>query len=96
MPQIWLTYDELAVLLDCNPAAARDAAASIPLDRRRSRDGHTRAKLSPALTEAFLDAVLERRLDREVAGGASDLRSMHDRMARRTIAAPRIRAFVAR
>lgn len=81
MPQIWLTYDELAALMDCDPRTARNAAATIPLDRRRSRDGHTRAKLSPSLTEAFLDAVMQQRLDRQVAACAVDLRAIHDRMS---------------
>ena len=39
MPQIWLTYDELAALMNCNPARAREAAIAFRLDRRKSRDG---------------------------------------------------------
>jgi hypothetical protein len=54
MAQIWLTYDELAELIDCTPASARDHAIREDLARRRSRDGNTRVKLSKPLIEAFL------------------------------------------
>jgi hypothetical protein len=83
MPQIWLTYDELAVLMDCDRWQARDAAASIPLDRRKSRDGQTRAKLTPPLIEAFFDKVLRQRLGQSVADCAADLWAMRDQMAAR-------------
>lgn len=95
MPQIWLTYDELAALMDCDWAEARGAAAAIPLDRRKSRDGHTRAKLTPSLTEAFLDGVLQQRLEPEIAACASDLRTIHERMAERSVALPTVRAVPA-
>jgi hypothetical protein len=96
MPQIWLTYDELAALMDCNPAAARTAAAAIPLDRRRSRDGFTRAKLNSALTEAFLEQLTWRLLDREVSARASDLRTKREEMAAPPIAIRQIRTTAAR
>jgi hypothetical protein len=67
VPQIWLTYDELAALMDCNAAAARMVAAAVPLTRRRSRDGHTRAKLNGALTEIYLDRMSRER-HRDPAG----------------------------
>jgi hypothetical protein len=92
VPQIWLTYDELAVLMDCDPAAARGAASAIQLDRRKSRDGHTRAKLTPALTEAFLDGVLRQRFDQEIAACAGDLRTMRERMTARAAALPIFRS----
>lgn len=96
MPQIWMTYDELAVLLGCDPAEARGAAAAIRLDRRRSRDGHTRAKLTPALIAAFLDGVLAQRLEQEIAAGARDLQAMRERMATRpAIAPPQLRRAAA-
>lgn len=81
MPQIWLTYDELAALINCDPARAREAAMAFRLDRRKSRDGQTRAKLTPPLAEAFLHEVLRQRLDQEVAACTGDLRAMHERMA---------------
>ena len=95
MPQIWLTYEELAVLMDCDPAAARSAASAIQLDRRKSRDGNTRAKLSPLLTEAFLDGVLRQRFDQEIAACAGDLRAMRERMTARADVLPRFRSAAA-
>jgi hypothetical protein len=88
VPQIWLTYDELAALMNCDPAEARGAVAAIPLDRRKCRDGRTRAKLSSSLTEAFLDAALRQRVEQEIAACASDLRTMQGRMAGRAAALP--------
>jgi hypothetical protein len=92
MPQIWLTYDELAALMECDQAEARGASIAIGLDRRRCRDGHTRAKLTPALTEAFLDAVLRRCLDQEIATCANDLRAMSQQMAESSISASKFRS----
>ncbi len=83
MPQIWLTYEELAIVMNCDAVAARSTAAAIGLDRRRSRDGQTRAKLNASLTEAFLEGVLRRRVELEMAQSASELRAMHMRMADR-------------
>lgn len=80
MPQIWMTYDELAVLMDCDKAAARAAAITIPLDRRKSRDGQTRAKLTPSLTEAFLDRLLRHRLEDELKACVRDLCAIRERM----------------
>ena len=85
MPQIWLTYDELAVLMKCDPIAARTITATLPLDRRRSRDGQTRAKLSPSLAEAFMDGQMHLRVERAIDGCAGDLTAMHDRMAATSI-----------
>ena len=85
--QIWLTYEELAVLLDCDPAEARTAVSAIGLIRRRSRDGRTRAKLTPALVETFLDGVLRLHVEREVAACAGNLRLAHERMMRPRTAA---------
>jgi hypothetical protein len=96
VPQIWLTYDELAALMDCDPAGARGAALAIQLDRRKSRDGQTRAKLTASLTEAFLDAELRQRLEREIEACAGDLRAMRERMAARAaVAAPKSRSAAA-
>jgi hypothetical protein len=92
VPQIWLTYEELAALMDCDLAEARGAAAAIPLNRRKSRDGRTRAKLNSSLTEAFLDATLQQRVEQEIAACASDLRTIQERMAGRAVALPGLRA----
>jgi hypothetical protein len=95
VPQIWLTYDELADLMNCDPAGARGAAAAIRLDRRKSRDGQTRAKLTPSLAEAFLEGILRQRLEQEIAARAGDLRAMHERMARHSAALPQLRSGIA-
>ena len=95
MPQIWLTYDELATWMNCGPAEARVAAMAIGLDRRKSRDGQTRAKLSRPLAEAFLNGILRQRLEREIAACAGDLRTMHERMAKHPAALPQLRSVVA-
>jgi hypothetical protein len=81
VPQIWLTYDELAALMNCDSAGARRAAMAIGLDRRRSRDGQTRAKLTPPLTDAFLERILRERIERDLAACASALRAKHEQMA---------------
>lgn len=93
--QIWLTYDELAVLMNCDPAVARGSAAAIQLDRRKSRDGQTRVKLTPSLAEALLERVLRQRLEQEAAAHAFDLRAVHDRLARHSVALPRLRSVIA-
>jgi hypothetical protein len=81
VPQIWLTYDELAALMNCDCASARNAAMALGLDRRRSRDGQTRAKLTPPLTESFLERILREHIERDIAACASDLRAKHEQMA---------------
>ncbi|MFB9262967.1 hypothetical protein ACFFWD_07240 [Bradyrhizobium erythrophlei] len=83
MPQIWLSYEELAALLDCDIPRARTAAAAMRLDRRRSRDGTSRAKLPPSLATAFLDGILRQRFEQEIATCAGDLRATYERMAER-------------
>ena len=94
MPQIWLTYDELAALINCDPTRAREAAIAFRLDRRKSRDGQTRAKLTPPLAEAFLHEVLRQRLNQEVAACAGGLRAMHERMAGHSAALPQLRSVI--
>jgi hypothetical protein len=83
VPQIWLTYDELGDLIGCDAAAARATACTMPLDRRKCHDGHTRAKLNTLLTETFLDRLAQRWIDREVAACADDLREVRELMAAR-------------
>jgi hypothetical protein len=86
VPQIWLTYEELATLIGCDSPAARAAASTIPLDRRKSHDGHTRAKLNAQLTEIFLDQLARHWIDREIAACAGDLRMVREQMAIRPMA----------
>lgn len=96
MPQIWLTYDEFAALFDCPAHLSRETVASLGLDRRRCHDGLTRVKLSPPLTEQFLDAVMRQRLEREIAACANSLHVLRQRMAERAGDAPRLRLRAAR
>ena len=57
MAQIWMTYEEIGRLLDCTAEAARQYAADQRLDRKRSRDGESRAKLGPELTALFFARI---------------------------------------
>ncbi|MGW1424906.1 hypothetical protein ACWAT4_32805 [Bradyrhizobium manausense] len=59
MPQIWMTYDELAALTGCSAAEARTQALHRLLDRRKSRDGNTRVKLDFALMTRFFEIIRE-------------------------------------
>ena len=57
MAQIWMTYEEIGGLLDCTAEAARQYVADQRLDRKRSRDGESRAKLGPDLTALFIAKI---------------------------------------
>lgn len=59
MPQIWMTYEELATLSGCTAAEARVQALHLLLDRRKSRDGNTRVKLNVALMARFFETIRE-------------------------------------
>jgi hypothetical protein len=80
MPQIWMTYDEIAGLLGCSADAARAKAVYRSLDRKKSRDGLTRVKLDSEWTAHFVAAIRETdpALDEAVRG----LQTIHDAMAR--------------
>lgn len=80
VPQIWLTYSEFAALMNCDPVEARRVSIAAGLDRRKSRDGQTRIKLTQPLTEAFLDCILRQFLERQISGCAGELRIMRQRM----------------
>ncbi len=92
MPQIWMTYDELATLIGCDAATARAVAMAIPLDRRKSRDGNTRSKLNPALAAAYIDIMLRQRQDCEIDECVDNLREVHGRMMARSRALPSLRS----
>jgi hypothetical protein len=79
MPQIWMTYDELATLSGCTPGDARVRAIHLSLDRRKSRDGTTRVKLDLALTAKFFASVREADFDLDTAIEA--LQATHRQMA---------------
>lgn len=61
MPQIWMTYDEIAELIGSDADAARAQAMHRSLDRRKSRDGLTRVKLDLEWTTRFIAAIREAR-----------------------------------
>ena len=79
MPQIWMTYDELATLSGCSAAEARMQALHLSLDRRKSRDGNTRVKLNLALMARFFETVREAEFDLDDAITA--LRDAHRQMS---------------
>jgi hypothetical protein len=57
MPQIWMTYEELAGMLDCTVMEARERIHFERLDRKTSRDGKKRAKLNVAMTGIFIERI---------------------------------------
>lgn len=89
MPQIWMTYEELGALMNCDAATARAKVMALQLDRRRSHDGNTRIKLDAKLTDMFLDHVARQWIDRELATSAADLLALRQRMAPFDEAPPR-------
>jgi hypothetical protein len=80
MPQIWMTYDEIADLLGCDAEVARAMATHRSLDRRKSRDGLTRTKLDLDWTGRFIAAIRE--ADPALDQTVRELRMMGDAMSR--------------
>jgi hypothetical protein len=80
MPQIWMTYDELAFLFECEPATARDIIIKMNLDRRKSRDGHTRVKLDATLNALLMDKLFAHWVNCKLRACAGDLTKMGDRL----------------
>jgi len=78
MPQIWMTYEELAGMLDCTVMEARERVHLERLDRKISRDGKKRAKLSVALTGIFIERIKTSTIAMDQA--VEDLRAVHDLM----------------
>jgi hypothetical protein len=79
MPQIWMTYGELADLMECSPKRASDYGRQEGLDRKASRDGKTRVKLNLTLMELFVSRIRgasTQPLDQAI----EDLRDVHARM----------------
>lgn len=68
MPQIWLSYPELAAFLGCAVDDARPAAIDEGWSRRQCHDGLTRVKLEPADAERYMRSCVEasRQVDRQV------------------------------
>ena len=80
MPQIWMTYREIADLLGCEPDEARAHAIHRSLDRRKSRDGLTRVKLDLEWAGRFVAAIRE--TDPVLEQAIHDLRMAASKMAR--------------
>ena len=80
MPQIWMTYDELAMLCGCSAADARLLVNHLSLDRKKSRDGITRIKLNLALTAKFVEMIKGSEYDLDTA--IEELRETYHQMAR--------------
>ena len=81
MPQIWMTYGELADLMECGLAQASEHVRNERLDRKKSRDGKTRVKLDLALMELFV-ARIRATADRSLDDAIHDLRGLHALMQR--------------
>jgi hypothetical protein len=81
MPQIWMTYGELADLMECGLAQASDHVRHHRLDRKKSRDGHVRVKLNLTLMELFV-ARIRATADRSLDEAIRDLRGLHALMER--------------
>jgi hypothetical protein len=75
MPQIWMTYQELAEMLDCTVIEARERVHLEHLDRKLSRDGKKRAKLSAAMIGIFIERL--KTIDYAADRAVDDLRHVH-------------------
>jgi hypothetical protein len=80
MPQIWMTYGEIAGLLGCNASEARAHAARRSLDRKKSRDGFTRVKLDQHCMALFFAKI--RGADADLDRAILELRDVHAELAR--------------
>ena len=80
MPQIWMTYDELATLVGCSPTDARSRVNHLSLDRKKSRDGTTRIKLNLALTAKFFEMIKASEYDLDAAN--EELHQTYQQMAK--------------
>jgi hypothetical protein len=78
MPQIWMTYEELAGMLDCTVMEAREIVHLERLDRKISRDGKKRAKLSTTMVGMFIERLKTGEFVMNYA--VDDLRRVHDLM----------------
>ncbi|BBF93340.1 hypothetical protein [Blastochloris tepida] len=60
MPQLWLTYEELAAFTNQTPEKAREGVIAAAWDRRRCHDGMTRVKLPLAFMADCICLMAER------------------------------------
>ncbi|KJC55090.1 hypothetical protein UP10_39760 [Bradyrhizobium sp. LTSPM299] len=86
MPQIWMTYHEIADMIGCDVETARSATIQRALDRKKSRDGMTRAKLDPELMGVFVAVIRNAEPDLDLA--VRELRNMHQAMLRNEVNSP--------
>lgn len=75
MPQIWMTYEELAGMLECTVMEARERVYFDRLDRKISSDGKKRAKLSMAMTAIFIEQL--KTIDLTIDHAVDELRHVH-------------------
>ena len=80
MPQIWMTYDEIADLIGGDAHEARRHSIDQYLDRKKSRDGQTRVKLDQALVTMFVAKI--RATDSALDDATRKLHEIHNDMAR--------------
>jgi hypothetical protein len=80
LPQIWMTYEELAGMLDCSVAAAQELARAEQLDRKISRDGNKRAKLNATLAAIFIARI--KTMDLAIDQAVEELRHVHSLLER--------------
>lgn len=76
MPQIWLSYPELAAFLGCALDEARPAAIDEGWSRRQCSDGLTRVKLRPADAERYMRSCAE--AFTQIDGQVASLRAILD------------------
>ena len=79
MPQIWMTYEELAGMLNCTVMEARDRVRLDRLDWKISRDGKQRAKLNPQMIGIFIERL--KMSDRAIDHAVDELRQVHSRLS---------------
>lgn len=60
MPQIFMTYDELAQTFGGDATSARNGAIECGLSRFKGSDGITQVGLSAAMTAEFLQRIAQR------------------------------------
>jgi hypothetical protein len=80
LPQIWMTCEELAGMLECSVLEARERIQLEHLDRKISRDGKTRVKLSAELTVTFVERL--RSIDLVTDRAVEELRHVHGLLER--------------
>jgi len=75
LPQIWMTYEELAGMLDCSVMEARERVYLEGLDRKLSRDGRKRTKLNAVLIAIFIQRL--KTLDVDMDQAVGEIRTFH-------------------